>query len=139
MAFKIGGTEVIDDSGEFAGEFGGLVVNNKLVFCDPRLSPVQGTVSGYTSGGFVPNVNTIDKFPFASDGNATDVGNLTQARFFVVGQSSDAYGYTSGGFAPPQVNTIDKFPFASDGNATDVGDLTQARHSAAGQQSGGNA
>ena len=86
----------------------------------------QGSVSGYTSGGFAPPYsNVIDKFPFASDGNATDVGYLTQGRTYTSGQSSDVSGYTAGGESPPaRVNTIDKFPFASDGNAIDVGDLT---------------
>jgi hypothetical protein len=95
----------------------------------------QGVLSGYTSGGYAPgNVTTIDKFPFATDANATDVGDLTQARRLVVGQSSTVSGYTSGGYAPPFVTTIDKFPFATDANATDVGDLTQARSYSAGQQ-----
>ena len=92
--------------------------------------------SGYHSGGstgppFSP-VNTIDKFPFSSDGNASDVGDLTQARNTAAGQSSTASGYSSGG--SDAVNTIDKFSFSSDGNATDVGDLTQVREQAAGQQ-----
>jgi hypothetical protein len=98
----------------------------------------SSTTSGYTSGGYTnfpgPGTrNIIDKFPFATDGNATDVGDLTQARVGSAGQSSTASGYTSGG-SPPFVNTIDKFPFSSNGNATDVGDLTQVRRYAAGQQ-----
>ena len=32
------------------------------------------------------NVNVIDKFPFASDTNATDVGDLTVSRDFPAGQ-----------------------------------------------------
>ena len=98
----------------------------------------QGTVSGYTSGGTVPALsNVIDKFPFASDGNATDVGDLTVARDRVAGQSSSVSGYTVGGYSgsPTRSNVIDKFPFASDDNATDVGDLTVARQAAAGQSS----
>ena len=49
----------------------------------------QGNVSGYTSGGYTPPVtylNTIDKFPFASNANATDVGDLTVARAGSAGQ-----------------------------------------------------
>ena len=110
--------------------------------------PVAGhssTDNGYISGGGSPAVgptfvkDAIEKFPFSSDANATDVGNLTQARLTSgAGQSSDASGYHSGGsIGPPftPVNTIDKFPFSSDGNASDVGDLTQARNTAAGQSS----
>jgi hypothetical protein len=98
----------------------------------------SSAASGYTSGGFSPAVtptilNTIDKFPFATDANATDVGDLTQGRYAVGGQSSTDNGYTSGGNNP--VNTIDKFPFASDANATDVGDLSVSRRRPAGQSS----
>ena len=95
----------------------------------------QGTRFGYTSGGYSPpNSNTIDKFPFAADSNATDVGDLTVARFVGTGQSSFTNGYASGG-TPPAINTIEKFPFATDGNATDVGDLTVARFTSGGQSS----
>ena len=93
-----------------------------------------GTVSGYASGGNpVANSNIIDKFSFAADGNATDVGDLTEGRYWGAGQSSATSGYTSGGRNPPvgYVNTIDKFSFAADGNATDVGDLTENRNNAA--------
>jgi hypothetical protein len=94
----------------------------------------QGTVSGYTSGGNTgaAGTNTIDKFPFATNGNATDVGDLTQIRIALSGQSSDTSGYSSGG-APS--NVIDKFPFAANANATDVGDLLTAGGTTAGQSS----
>ena len=100
----------------------------------------SSSVSGYTSGGVDPGsspnrVNIIDKFPFASDGNATDVGDLTVPRSGPAGQSSSVSGYNSGGFLPVVTNVIDKFPFSSDANATDVGDLTVARNIAAGQSS----
>ena len=86
------------------------------------------------SGGFTNDLsNIIQKFAFASDGNATDVGDLTVARYSSAGQSSTASGYSSGGRNPTS-NIIDKFPFASDGNATDVGDLISAFHSPTGQQ-----
>jgi hypothetical protein len=102
----------------------------------------QGSVSGYTSGGGNLDssfLNVIDKFPFAADGNASDVGDLSQVRTQVAGQSSLVSGYTSGGVTfpatPTRVNTIDKFPFASNANATDVGDLTAVRRFSTGQSS----
>ena len=83
---------------------------------------------GYTAGGYGPGaVNTIDKFPFATENNATDVGDLTQARFLASGTNSGENGYASGGFAPSapgRVNIIDKYPFSTDTNASDVGDLS---------------
>jgi hypothetical protein len=94
---------------------------------------------GYHSGGLdVPGVasNVIDKHSFSTDGNATDVGDLTIARNETTGQSSPTHGYTSGGNQQPgNSNIIDKFPFASSGNASDVGDLTVARKYGAGTSS----
>lgn len=51
----------------------------------------SSTASGYTSGGKTgpsdsTQVSTIDKFPFSADGNATDVGDLTQTRYSSAGQ-----------------------------------------------------
>jgi len=187
MALKIANTAVVDDSGNFVGEFGGLVVNNRLVFDDTRCSPVQGTVSGYVSGGRtdVPapnNVDTIEKYPFAADTNAADVGELSCARSGVAsssslhgyvqgdgtiekfpfatdgpgtnvgnligsnagggsGHSSEVSGYQAGGaIFPPfsRIDTIQKFSFSSDGNATDVGEITCARDQIAGQSSKDN-
>lgn len=143
MAYKVKGTNIISDAGSIDSAQSKIIMNNSLMFEAIIYSPVQGSTSGYTSGGNyytspTPH-NTIDKFSFASDGNATDVGDLSQARTGVTGQSSAVSGYTSGGFtyAPPQpsFNTIDKFPFATNTNATDVGDLTVARWVSAGQSS----
>ena len=47
----------------------------------------QGSNYGYTSGGATPGVSdTIDKFSFTSDSNATDVGDLFEARLGGSGQ-----------------------------------------------------
>ena len=110
-------------------------ITGYFVFSDYGYTP-QGEVSGYTSGGGggAPTVsNVIDKFPFAANANATDVGDLSQARNESAGQSSRVSGYSSGGETPTVVSTIDKFPFASNSNATNVGNLTIARRDAAGQ------
>ena len=94
----------------------------------------SSSVSGYTSGGYPgTRSSVIDKFPFASDGNATDVGDLSSSRWYLSGQSSSANGYSAGG--PGSNNVIDKFPFSSDANATDVGDLTTGRYGSSGQSS----
>jgi hypothetical protein len=93
---------------------------------------------GYSSGGFVPPAvrNVIDKFPFATDTNATDVGDLTQSRNGAAAQSSTTNGYTCGGNSPPGVsNVIDRFPFATDSSAADVGDLLTAKAWLHGHQS----
>lgn len=102
------------------------------------INAFQGTTSGYTSGGNPPigsGGNTIDKFPFATNANATDVGDLTVLGFYLAGQSSTTHGYTSGGTPASRNNVIDKFPFAANGNATDVGDLSSNRSYVSGQSS----
>ena len=91
--------------------------------------PFQGTNYGFVTGG---SSTDITKFPFASDGNATDLGDLTQSATLYSGQSSGTHGYctnNSGG------NKIEKFPFTSNANATDIGDLAQSSISAGGGQS----
>ena len=99
-------------------------------------SGFQGTTSGYTSGGSTPtHVDTIDKYAYASDANATDVGDLTQGLLYPGGSSSSTNGYTHGGMAASNSDVIDKFPFASDTNAADVGDLTVARRYIVGSSS----
>lgn len=116
---------------------GNLTVGRSSASIGNMAAGQSSDVSGYTSGAPYGS-NVIDKFPFASDADATDVGDLTVSRGDCSGQSSTAFGYTSGGVAPfPATNpnnTIDKFPFAADANATDVGDLTEAKRSTAGQQ-----
>ena len=102
----------------------------------------SSSTSGYTSSGTAPQLgptlsvdNTIDKFSFSADGNATDVGDLTANKWGASGQSSTESGYVSGSWQASLTNVIEKFPFATDANATDVGDLTVARGLAVGQNS----
>jgi hypothetical protein len=87
-----------------------------------------------------PTTNIIDKFPFASDGNATDVGDLITYYFWVGGgNSSTTHGYSCGGDGSgPQRNRINKFPFASDTNATYMADMSYVRIANAGQSSSEN-
>ena len=57
-------------------------------------------LDGYTTaseGSPSVTYNVIDKFSFATDGNATDVGDMSVHRWAVAGQSSTTDGYASGG------------------------------------------
>ena len=95
----------------------------------------QGSAYGYAHGGHgvTPDVrlDNIERFSFTSNGNAADVGNLTEAKDFTSGQSSTTHGYCSGGrlAEPPggETNRIEKYAFAASANATDVADLTVSR------------
>lgn len=103
----------------------------------------QGTVAGFTSGGVTPGplfVNTIDRFPFATDSNATDVRDLAAVKHSGSGQSSSTNGYNSGGVSPPNtlVGNIERFLFANNSNASDVGNLTVPKRNTAGHSSTDN-
>ena len=87
---------------------------------------------GYISGH--PNT-AIEKFPFSSDDDATDVGDLTLARSRPCGQSDvvNGFGYATGGATNLGITKIDKFPFSSNSNSTYIGDTTQGRYASTGQ------
>lgn len=110
------------------------------------LSGQSSSTNGYTAGGCQQSPyaasNIIDKFPFASDSNATDVGDILAILSNATGQSSPTNGYVSGGIdfdvTPRYYNTIQKFPFSSDANSTDAADLSAERYWAAGQSSSSN-
>ena len=99
---------------------------------------------GLFAGGFhnasLPYVSYdfIDQITIASAGNATDHGDLTQARRGAGGVSNTTTAIFGGGYssqAGALSNIIDSVAFASSGNATDFGDLTSARQYVAGASS----
>ena len=100
-------------------------------------SEFYGYVSTGWSDALPPpgNSNIIEKFPFATDTNATDVGDAIATKRGVSGQSSTTHGYHSGGLGAAYTTDINKFPFATDANATDVGDTTGGRGQGTGQSS----
>lgn len=104
----------------------------------------QSQDNGYHAGGLpgVPPSNSskdIDKWPFASDANATDIGDFLAptGRYGLANISGTDYGYLAGGFSPPGSthNNIEKWSYSSDGNATDVGDLVVANYYLSGSSS----
>jgi hypothetical protein len=109
---------------------------------------IQGKVSGFHAmdetdpAPAFTIATSVDRFPFSSDTNATDVGDMIQGRRLAAGSSSFVSGYTAGGQidapspTPDRVNTIEKFPFvAGSFTATDVGDLAEIGYGGAGQSS----
>ena len=86
-----------------------------------------------------PFNNKIQKWPFSSDTNSSNVGDLNTMSRYPGGASSGIAGYNAGGRTPQSPHgsrigkTIDKFPFATDANASNIGDLSA---SSAGSVSG---
>ena len=145
MAYKVSNSNIITNSN--VATFKRVIVGVHEDFAP--LGPVQGTTSGYTSGGqrspSAPPIyigsNEIDKFPFSADANATDVGDLTETGIQrqTSGSSSSSNGYVAGGSGtisnPGKKSKIDKFPFSSDTNASNIGDLVVATDYNAGNSS----
>ena len=101
---------------------------------------LQGTIAGYAMGGGSPSSDdTIEKFSFTSDGNATDVGNLSQTKYAGAGQSSTTDGYYSAGSLTTETSTsqtaIEKFSFTSDADSVLTSNLSTARTFPASQSS----
>jgi hypothetical protein len=85
----------------------------------------QGTQYGYHSGGHSFG-DTINKFSFTVDGNATDVGNLTSSSTRGRGTKAELYGYRCGSNSSV-TDRIDKHSYVSGGDATDVGNMYSGR------------
>ena len=89
----------------------------------------SSSTHGYNCGGIInptaTTVNIIDKFPFASDVNSTDVGDLTVSTYGTAGHTSTTHGYSSAGQVTTSTTTAskNKFPFASDANAVTAPDV----------------
>ena len=102
-------------------------------------SGVMSLTHGYSRGGrataSIIRNNIIDRFPFASDSDATDVGDLEAigSNLGFNGQQSLTHGYCTGGehiagnpSNPANGTRIQKFSFAASANATNVGTLPVA-------------
>ena len=94
----------------------------------PFFTFMQGETYGYSAGGENDSTGLdIHKTDFASDGDATDHGDLTSASNATAGGSSATHGYIAGGYAqgvPSNAATrIDKFAFSSNTIATTVAHL----------------
>ena len=98
---------------------------------------VRGLIAGGNSGPSpsphgVPQ-NTIDMITIATTGNAQDFGDMSKARSWLGGLSSQTRAVWMGGQTPTRLTLMDYNLFASQGNATEFGNLTHA------MQSSGNA
>jgi hypothetical protein len=134
--YCLGGSGVVDtiDKFSFAATSTASDIGNATQARE-RLASHSSATYGYGSGGSAagaepPFYDIIDKYSFSSDGDASDVGNLTAGRApDNSGASSPTDGHTVGGYNGGSSNVIDEFSFSSDGNSTDVGDLVSAvRH-----------
>ena len=98
---------------------------------------VSSGIRGVWAGGSSPTLspltsNVIEYVTIATEGNATDFGDLTVARRNLSGNTNRIRGTFGGGHPQSSgsgnnTNTIDFITIASTGNAQDFGDLTVIR------------
>ena len=97
----------------------------------PKANNNEHGSRGVWWGGTAPPpavVDSLDYISIGTTGNASDFGNLTQARFYLSGCSGHTRGvFGSGRVSPAMVVTMDYITIASTGNATDFGDMATAR------------
>lgn len=90
-------------------------------------SSTRGIFAGGYDGNASAKTNVIEYVTISTASNATDFGDLTEARQMPAGASSSTRGVIAAGGASSLSNVIDYITIASTGNATDFGDTTQAR------------
>ena len=77
--------------------------------------------------------DTIDFITIASEGNATDFGNLLASKHFTTATGSNSIrGLFAGGSRPAIVTEIQSITIASTGDASDFGDLSASKYNGAG-------
>ena len=110
-----------------AQDFGDLTVARGSQF-GGSVGSCSSSTRGIWAGGFngSSKQNVIDYVTIASTGNATDFGNLTQARTLPSGLASPTRGVFIGSDVS-NYRTMDYITIASTGNATDFGDILRNR------------
>ena len=84
-----------------------------------------GTRGIFTGMAAIPNMSPygIQFITIPTQGNATDFGDMVDARSNVGSFASNVRGVFGGGYSPTPDNDIDFITFASTGNATNFGDM----------------
>ena len=105
-------------SGGESTKFGELTVGRRAI------AAVTNSTRAVSCSGDSPATNTMDYITMASEGNATDFGDIAnQAHGYGAGGSNATRGVITG-CSPSNANRIDYITIATTGNATDFGDTT---------------
>tara|TARA_B100000282_G_C31354242_1_gene319245 strand:- start:2 stop:544 length:543 start_codon:yes stop_codon:yes gene_type:complete len=115
-----------------AQDFGDLL--SKFSGVTSCASPTRGLIMGGTDPSGSPisgKTNIIQFITIATTGNATDFGDLTEAKHNTSSLSSQTRGINAGGNPGSMSNVIVSVEIPTTGNATDFGDLVTGRQGAA--------
>ena len=118
---------------------GDAIKFGELTVSRGHMSAVSSSTRGVCGGGSIypgssyQMYDTIDFFTIASEGNATDIGNLLASKHFTTATASNSTrGVWAGSSTPTVLNVIEFVTIASTGNSTDFGDLTILQYNGAG-------
>ena len=110
-----------------------VFVANLTQYSYGRNCGAQTSTHGYMGGMYLNgtgNLSNIDKWSYATEADATNVGTLATARGWTSNTASaSGYMFMAGGGYPSQTTEIDKFSFASEGASTNQGNLIAAHRS----------
>jgi hypothetical protein len=110
----------------FASDDNSTIIGDLVYGIDQAVGNSSAT-SGYTAGGDPSptgpgRLGTIQKFPFATDNDATNVGNLATTTYGSAGMSSENDGYLAGGNitgpGPGRISQIQKYSFANESSTS---------------------
>ena len=116
------------ETNDISNATGTIIVNGVVVGGD-NTPPFYGARGIYGGGYYSGYKNNIDYITISTAGNATDFGDLIEARSELAGGSNGNRGIFAGGVYGAAKNDITYITIATTGNATDFGDLTLARYS----------
>ena len=118
---------------------GDAIKFGELTVSRGHMSAVSSSTRGVWGGGSIypgssyQMYDTIDFITIASEGNATDFGNLLASKHFTTATASNSTrGVWAGSSTPTVLNVIEFVTIASTGNSTDFGDLTILQYNGAG-------
>jgi len=114
----INSTGNASDFGDLSGYSGYMSAAND--------SSGKGFFIGGAASPATKNNESTDVFTFATTGNASDFGNLTQPTRVAASACQGTTALTMGGANPSYNNVIQRFVMPSLGNATDFGDLSRS-------------
>ena len=121
---------ITNRTGTDGTEVDGVVeVNTTAHFVPPSGTTVErgSRGRGIFAGGFPGPTNAIQYVTIATTGNATDFGDLTEAKRNVATAASSTRGLFAGGQTPGNSSVIEYIEIQSTGNAFDFGDLSIAK------------
>lgn len=134
ISAQVGGVQyAVISAAEFSSLTAGYILSGSLIS--------GGSALPTPAASQTIMISAVQKYEFAYESDAVQIGDLSLARLLFVGVSSQTHGYGAGGVSPTPViryRTVDKMSFASEGTSSYVGDLTANNASNAQCSSGNN-